>query len=92
MHLLGNFQSNYYSNVYKQQLLNLNFYYYRVIDGVSRFKIEIEMRDQAASKIWKREQLSRLTASNFDHIYKIQQSTSCKNTIYYILYNNFTCK
>lgn len=70
----------------------LHFYYFRTLEDVDRIKIEIETRDQAASETWRRERLSRLTASNFGRICKMRQNTSCKNTVHSILYTNLNCK
>ncbi|KAF0685499.1 Exonuclease, partial [Aphis craccivora] len=79
-------------SINNQDLINEMNAFIRVLDDVDRSNIEIETRDQAVSEKWKRERLSRLTASNFGRICKMRPSTSCKNTVYSILYNNFSCK
>ncbi|XP_060855780.1 uncharacterized protein LOC132950906 [Metopolophium dirhodum] len=49
-------------------------------------KIEDDTRNQSESEKWYYERKKRITASRFGQVCKMRSSTSCKNTVYNILY------
>lgn len=58
----------------------------------ARSKLERDTINQSNSNTWKFERRIRLTASNFGRVCKMRATTSCKNTVYDILYGNVTTK
>lgn len=49
-------------------------------------QIEKDTRGQSNTHIWFKERKTRLTASRYGQICKMRSNTSCKNTVYNILY------
>ncbi|CAI6376237.1 unnamed protein product [Macrosiphum euphorbiae] len=54
--------------------------------------LEKVTRSQAKSQDWYTERKNRLTASKFGKICKMRPNTSCKNTVYELLYGNMNHK
>lgn len=57
---------------------------------VQREQLELETRDQNCCQKWYSERRNRLTASNFEKIIKMRPTTSCRNTVYELLYSSST--
>jgi len=52
-------------------------------------KLKRRTTDQSSNEEWKKERLSRLTASNFGKICKLRKTTIRKNAIISILYQSY---
>jgi len=57
-----------------------------ILKKTNMIEIEISTRDQNECQKWFQERKLRLTASNFGQICKMRKTTSCKNTVYSMLY------
>lgn len=58
------------------------------LENINVVQIEIDTREQTDSQLWYQERKIRLTASSFGQICKMRPNTSCKNSVYNILYAN----
>lgn len=56
------------------------------LENVDVKKIEEDTRNQSDSEKWYYERKKRITASRFGQVCKMRSNTSCKNTVYNILY------
>jgi len=57
-----------------------------VLKKTNMTEIEMSTRDQNDCQKWFQERKLRLIASNFGQICKMRKTTSCKNTVYSMLY------
>lgn len=58
------------------------------LSEVSKIELELETRNQSNNQKWFEERRKRLTASNFGRVCKMRSHTSCRTTVYNILYSN----
>ncbi|XP_025194234.1 uncharacterized protein LOC112593869, partial [Melanaphis sacchari] len=71
--------------VQTQTMVWQNFF---LLENINVVQIEIDSREQTDSQLWYQERKIRLTASSFGQICKMRPNTSCKNSVYNILYAN----
>lgn len=57
-----------------------------LLEKVNKGEIDFNTRELNNSQLWYRERRIRLTASHFGQICIMRSNTSCKNTVYKILY------
>lgn len=81
---LNHYQKHYHQNKWKLKKTD----FLASLQRANVEQIEIDTRKQSDCDKWFQERRVRLTVSWFGHVCKMRKTTSCKNSVYDILYDS----